>query len=276
MTDNTPASAPEPPGDESQIDNSIPNSARIWNYFLGGKHNYPADREAGEQFLATFPDIAECARANRAFQARAVRYLASQEHVGQYLDIGTGMPAVDATHQVAQRITPQSRIVYVDNDPVVLLHARAMLTGAPEGTVNYIDADLRDPESIIREAAATLDLAQPVAVMLLGILGHIPGDTQAPSIVARLMDSVPSGSYLLVSDGTNVIRPSAVAAATDDYNDTGASPYQLRSPEQIARFFDGLHLIDPGVVSAPRWRPDPDPAGLPAEVDQFCGVARKP
>ncbi len=270
MTDNAPAPGPK-------IDTTVPHSARIWNYWLGGKDNYAVDRAAGDQFLQGFPDIAVVARATRAFLGRAVLYLAGDAKVRQFLDIGTGLPTEDSTHEVAQRVAPQSRVVYVDNDPVVLLHAKALLVGTPEGATSYIDADLREPDKIARGAAETLDFTQPIAILLLGVLGHITDDGEARSIVRRLVDSVPSGSYLVLSDGTNVIHGHEGEAAQQDYNESGAVPYRLRSPEQIARFFDGLDLVDPGVVSCPRWRPDAGPSGPPpAEVDVFCAVGRKP
>ena len=266
------------PGAPSAFDTSVPNSARIWNYWLGGKDNFAADRAAGDQFLATYPGIAVAARASRAFQGRAVRYLAAEAGIRQFLDIGTGLPAAEATHQVAQSVAPDARIVYVDNDPVVLSHAQALLTGTGEGMTAYIDADLRDPDKIIEAAGGTLDLSRPVAVMLLGILGHIPGDAEAYAVVSRLLGPLPAGSYLMLSDGTSEVSGQEVEAAIEEYNETGAVPYRLRSPAQLGRFFDGLDLIEPGLVSCPRWRPSADTlAGPgPAESDQFCGVGRKP
>ncbi len=272
MTDHSPG-----PRSALAIDTTVPHSARIWNYWLGGKDNFAVDRAAGDQFLQVFPDIAVIARATRAFQTRAVRYLAGEGQVRQFLDIGTGLPVFDSTHEAAQRVAPESRIVYVDNDPVVLLHAHALLVGTAEGSTDYIDADLRDPEQIVRAAAKTLDFTQPIAVLLLGVLGHITDDGQAQSIVRRLLEAVPPGSYLVLSDGTDVIHGPAGEAAQQDYNDSGAVPYCLRSPEQIARFFDGLELVEPGLVSCPRWRPDLSPfGGEPPEVDAFCAVGRKP
>jgi len=259
-----------------RLDTTIPHSARIWNYWLGGKDNFAVDRAAGEQFLATFPDIAVIARATRAFMSRAVQYLAGEVGIRQFLDIGTGLPTVDSTHEIAQQIAPESRIVYVDNDPVVLVHAHALLRSTPQGATDYLDADLREPEAIVAGAAKTLDFTQPVAVMLLGIMGHITDDGQAQSIVRQLMDRMPPGSYLVLSDGTNVIHGPQGEAAQDDYNDSGAEPYCLRSPEQIARFFDGLDLVEPGVVSCPLWRPPDSSLGSAAEIDAFCAVARKP
>jgi hypothetical protein len=260
----------------TELDTTVPHSARIWNYWLGGKDNYAVDRAAGDQFLSTFPEIAVIARATRAFMERAVRYLAGEAGIRQFLDIGTGLPTFNSTHEIAQQVAPESRVVYVDNDPVVLLHAHALLRSAPQGATDYLDADLREPGAIISGAGQTLDFARPVAIMLLGILGHITDDGQAQSIVRRLLDAVPSGSYLVLSDGTNVIHTDQGQAAQQDYNDSGAMPYCLRRPEQLARFFDGLDLIGPGLVSCPRWRPDARSLGEPAEVDAFCGVGRKP
>jgi O-methyltransferase involved in polyketide biosynthesis len=266
------------PGKEpSAIDTSVPHSARIWNYWLGGKDNYPVDRAAGDQFRQAFPGVVDVARASRQFLTRSVRYLAGEAGVRQFLDIGTGLPTADNTHEVAQRVAPESRIVYVDNDPLVLTHARALLTSTPQGATDYVDADLREPDQILEAAARTLDLGQPTALMLMGILGHIGDYDEARSIVKRLLDAVPSGSYLALDDGTDVIDKAAVEEAQGAYNQSGAIPYHPRSPEQIAGFFEGLELVEPGVVSCPRWRPDPQPGGgLPAEVDAFGGVGRKP
>jgi hypothetical protein len=259
---------------EPAFDTSNPQTARIWNYWLDGKDNYPVDRQVGDQILEAFPAIVENARASRAFLGRAVRYLAGEAGIRQFLDIGTGLPTADNTHQVAQRVAPESRIVYVDNDPLVLTHARALLTSTPEGATDYIDADLRDPDAILREAARTLDFTRPVAVMLMGILGHIADDDQAQSIVKRLMAAVPSGSYLTMNDGTDTSEE--VVEAARIWNQSANPTYHLRSPDRIARFFDGLELVKPGVVSPPRWRPDPSASGLPAEIDSSCGVGRKP
>jgi O-methyltransferase involved in polyketide biosynthesis len=255
----------------------VPHSARIWNYWLGGKDNYPVDRAAGDQYREVFPEIVDVARASRQFLTRAVSYLAAEAQIRQFLDIGTGLPTADNTHEVAQRIAPDARIVYVDNDPLVLTHARALLTSTPQGVTAYIDADLRDPDKILAAAAQTLDFTQPIALMLMGILGHIGDNDTARSILKQLLDPLPPGSYLALNDGTNVISQ-AFAQAQERYNESGALPYHLRSPEHIASFFDGLELVEPGLVSVPRWRPDPAAAGgdLPAAVDAFGGVGRKP
>jgi hypothetical protein len=259
-----------------QIDTSVPQSARIWNYWLGGKDNDPVDRAVGDQFREAFPGIVGVARGQRGFLTRAVRHLAGEAGIRQFLDIGTGLPTADNTHEVAQRVAPDARIVYVDNDPLVLVHARALLTSAPEGVTSYIEADLRDPGKILDAAADTLDLTRPAALMLMGIMGHITDDQEARSIVRRLLAGLPPGSYLALCDGTDT-DPAGVEAQ-ERYNQSGAVPYRLRSPEQIAGFFEGLELVEPGVVSCSRWRPDPAEAtgGPPAAVDAFGGVGRKP
>jgi O-methyltransferase involved in polyketide biosynthesis len=257
------------------IDTSVPHSARIWNYWLGGKDNYPVDRAAGDQFLEVFPGIADVARASRRFLTRAVRYLAGGAGVRQFLDIGAGLPTVDNTHEVAQAVAPDARVVYVDNDPVVLTHARGLLTSTAQAAANYVDADLREPDRILEAAARSLDFGQPVALLLLGILGHVTDDGEARTILQRLLDALPSGSYLVLYDGTNTDQ--AGVAAQEGYNQSGALPYRLRSPEQIAGFFEGLELLEPGVVSLPQWRHDPALAnGGAAEVDALGGVGRKP
>jgi O-methyltransferase involved in polyketide biosynthesis len=237
----------------------------VWNYFLGGKDNFAADRELGEQIKAVYPQIVEVARASRAFLARAVTFLAAETGVRQFLDIGTGLPTADNTNQVAQRVDPTCRIVYVDNDPLVLVHARALLTSSPEGACHYVDADVRDPDTILAAAATMLDLTQPVALTMLGILGNVVDYEQARKVVRRLVDAVPSGSYVVVNDGTNVIEAQARDEATQISIEAGA-PYIARSPEQIAGFFDGLELLEPGVVSTPRWRPAPGIGAMPRSL----------
>ncbi len=258
------------------MDTTVPHSARIWNYWLGGKDNFAVDRAAGDAWAATFPGISDIARASRSFLIRTTRYLADEAGVRQFLDIGTGLPTADNTHQVAQRIAPEARIVYVDNDPMVLAHARALLTSTREGATAYIHADLGEPDKIMAEAAKTLDFAKPIALILSGVLGHVTDTGEARSIAHRLMDALPSGSYLSLNDGTSVVGGEQHEQATEDYNQTGAVPYVQRTPEEIASFFDGLELVEPGVVSCPRWRPEASEDGPPAEVDAFGGVARKP
>ncbi len=256
-----------------KLDPSVPHSARVWNYWLGGKDNFAPDRAVGDQVRQMYPEIVDIARASRAFLVRAVRYLAGEAGIRQFLDIGTGLPTADNTHEVAQTVAPTSRIVYVDNDPLVLVHARALLTSSPQGATDYVAADVHQPDKILQEAARTLDFAQPVALMLLGILGNVLDTDEARTIVARLVDAVPSGSYLVINDGTDTVEAGVESARIR--GDAG-DPYCLRSPDMIARFFDGLDLLEPGVVSTPRWRPDPAPAGTPSELGVACGVARKP
>ena len=253
------------------IDTTVPHSARIWNYWLGGKDNYAVDREAGDQYKDIFPGIAVVAQTSRAFLTRAVRYLAGQAGIRQFLDIGTGLPTADNTHQVAQRVAPESRIVYVDNDPLVLAHARALLTSAPEGSTEYLAADIRNPAAILDAAAGLLDFTQPIALMLMGIMGHFT-DEEAYPIVSRLLAGLPSGSYFALYDGADTNE--AFNEAQRGYNESGAVPYHLRSPEQFARFFEGLELVEPGVVPVPHWRPDPDAPAV--EIYSYCGVGRKP
>jgi hypothetical protein len=254
------------------IDTTVPHSARIWNYWLGGKDNYAVDRVAGDQFSAIFPQIVDIARADRAFLGRVVRFLAGEAGVRQFLDVGTGLPTKDNTHQVAQRVAPESRIVYVDNDPLVLAHARALLTISPKGTTNYVDADMGDPEKVLQEAAKWLDLTQPVALTLMGVLGHVTDYGEARSIVAALLDGLPAGSYLAINDSINTSE--ALEDALRQYEASGAVPYRTRSLEQFAGFFDGLELVEPGVVLVADWRPDH--AAFPGpEIPQVGAVGCK-
>ncbi len=257
-----------------EIDTSVAHSARIWNYWLGGKDHYPVDRRVGDQIAEMFPDIVRLARADRAFLGRVVRHLVGEAGIRQFLDIGTGLPTADNTHVVAQKVAPACRIVYVDNDPLVLAYARALLTSTPQGMTDYLDADLHDPDKIVREAARTLDFTQPVAVMLLGVLIHITDDREAYAIVDRLLDAVPSGSYLVIAHSTNEITGAAMDEAVRHWNEFGKPPMTLRTPQAIARFFERLELLEPGVVSTTRWRPDPSDHGR-RDVDEFCGVGRK-
>jgi hypothetical protein len=258
-----------------QLDTSEAHSARVWNYLLGGKDNFAADRQVGDMVLQMFPGIAHIARVQRRFLSRAVRYLAGEAGIRQFLDIGTGLPTADNTHQLAQQIAPGSRIVYVDNDPLVLVHAEALLTSAPGGVTSYVEADVRDPDTILRDAARTLDFSQPVALMMLGIMGQIDDADQPGSIVAWLLDALPPGSYLALSDGTDTNPELNQAIAV--YNQNSASSYHLRSPNRIAGYFTGLDLVPPGVVTTSRWRPDVrDAEEEPREIDAICGVGRKP
>jgi hypothetical protein len=252
----------------------------VYNYWLGGKDNFQADRDAAEYVIANSPVVLVNVRAQRAFLARVVRYLAAEAGIRQFLDVGTGLPTADNTHEVAQRAAPESRIVYVDNDPVVLLHARELLTSSPEGATSYLEADARDTETILTGAARTLDFSQPVAVMILGVLHSIPDADDPYGLVRRLMAAVPSGSYLVLSQ----MASDVLQRATDTmraYNERGGVPVTPRSHAEVSRFFAGLELLEPGVTSPNCWRPDTGPTGLTGRTDQqqrlplHCGAARK-
>lgn len=267
MTDDSPKPT-------NKIDSSVPHSARIWNFWLGGKDHYPVDRVAGEEYIRTFPGIVALARGSRYFLLRVVRHLAAEQGVRQFLDVGTGLPTMDNTHEVAQRVAPDSRIVYVDNDPLVLVTANALLTNTtPEGVTSYVDADMHDPGRIVEEARKTLDFSKPVAVMFMGVLGHVEHLDEARSIVSRIMAELPSGSYLVLWDSTNTTE--GFDEAQEGYDDTGAVRYILRSPEEVGTFFEGLEVLEPGVVSVSLWRPDNSPFP-PTHVDGYGAVARKP
>ncbi|WAU79037.1 SAM-dependent methyltransferase [Streptomyces sp. Qhu-G9] len=258
-----------------RIDTSVPHSARIWNYWLGGKDNYPVDEEAGDAYTAVFPGIVTIARSSRAFLGRSIRYLVEEAGIRQFLDVGTGLPTVDNTHEVAQRLAPESKVVYVDNDPLVLAHARVLLTSSPEGATDYVDASLYTPDSILEAAARTLDLTRPTALILSGILGHVADYDRARALVRDLLDGLPSGSYLCVNDGSRGTDPT-YEAAQDGYNETGAVPYFLRPVPQIEAFFEGLEMVEPGVVSVPLWRPEKNGSGEPTPIGQHGGLGRKP
>jgi hypothetical protein len=258
------------------VDTTIPQAARFWDFLLGGKDNYEVDREVGRQVLGIFPQLIDSARADRDFLVRAVTHMVRDAGIRQLLDIGTGLPTVNNTHQVAQAIAPESRIVYVDNDPIVLAHARALLVSHPEGATQYLHADVRDWETILRGAAGTLDLTRPVALMLLGIINYVLDDDVAHDIVTGLVDALPSGSYLAMSHPTAEVHAKAMAESVEYYNASGAPPIRTRSRTELTRFFAGLELLDPGVVSCSMWRPERSELGDPVEVTQYCGVARKP
>jgi hypothetical protein len=263
-------------------DPSVPSVARIYDYYIGGKDNYAVDRAAADEAAKLHPGGLDALRAgglqNRRFLANSVNYLAGQG-IRQFLDIGTGLPTADNTHEVAQRAAPSSRIVYVDHDPVVLAHARALLTSTPEGATSYIDADLRDPDTILRQAADTLDFTQPVAVMLIAVL-HVIDDADHPyQIVRDLMAAVPPGSYLAVSHLTADISATAEAEAMTFFaralSERMVENMVLRDRAGITRFFDGLELVDPGVVQADQWGTATGPS-VPSTVAVYCGVGRKP
>jgi len=255
-----------------ELDTSVPHSARIWNYWLGGKDHYAADRAVGDKVKQIYPDVVEVALASRAFLGRVVKFLAGEVGIRQFLDLGTGLPTADNTHEVAQGLTPESKVVYVDNDPLVLVHARALLTSDPLGVTDYIDADVRDPDEILRVASRTLDFTQPIAVMMLGILGNVADDDHPgpAEIAGRLIGAVSADSYLVIND--SVVTPETVDAVQAARS--GGADYHLRTPEQIREFFTGLDLVEPGVVSTPLWRPTP--GSEHTELNVYCGVARKP
>jgi len=259
------------------FDPTVAHPARVYDYWLGGKDNFEADRIAGEETIAAYPAIRASARANRAFLARSVRYLAGEQGIRQFLDIGTGLPTAANTHEVAQAVAPDSRIVYVDNDPLVLSHARALLTSSPEGVTAYLDADLRDTDDILELAAETLDFTKPVAIMLLAILHYIPDLDEAQRIVAALVAAVPPGSYLTISHAASDIAAEQMAEMEKILNEhlDGGSSHVGRPREVVARFFDGLDLVDPGVVKVTQWHPA---SRVEAEgpTTLWGGVARKP
>jgi hypothetical protein len=268
------------PGGEPRtngFDTSVAHPARIWNYWLGGKDNYAADRAAGDYVLQVAPVVRDVAQADRAFLASAVRHLVTDRGIRQFLDIGTGLPTASNTHEVAQQAAPESRVVYVDNDPIVLAHARALLTSTPEGATAYIDADARDTGKIIAQAAETLDFTRPVAVMLLGILLFIPDADDPWAVTAELIDAVPPGSYLAVSHGASDIRAGQVAPAGSRYNEHSAVAMQLRTRAEFTRFFDGLELAAPGVIPINRWHPGPPPETHEDEaLPAYAALGRKP
>jgi hypothetical protein len=257
------------------LDTGVAHPARIYDFWLGGTNNYAADREAAQQGIAANPMIVQDVRANRAFLARAVRHLAADQGVRQFLDIGTGLPTASNTHEIAQAAAPSARIVYVDHDPIVLLHARELLTSTPQGATAYIQADLRDLDQILKEAAGTLDFSRPVAVMLLIVLHLIPASDDPYGLVGRLMGALKPGSYLVISHPASDIRRRAVAEMTSRLNARiGQARGTLRDRDACARFFDGLELAEPGLVQPQRWRPSGPVTG--ADVTAWCGVARKP
>ena len=266
---------PEGPALDLAIDTSVAHPARVYDYWLGGKDNFAADREAAERVLAVSPGLRWRIQANRRFLARAVRYLAEDAGIRQFLDIGTGIPSANNTHQVAQEAAPDARIVYVDNDPIVLSHARALLTSGPRGATQYVHGDAREPGPIIESAAETLDFSQPVALMLIGVL-HLIQDSEDPwGLVAWLMAQLPAGSYLAISHPAIDIGPGQ-AEAQRRYNERVSTPQTLRSHDQVARFFEGLELVEPGLVYVHAWRPGEFDTAPEDATSAWCGVARKP
>jgi hypothetical protein len=274
VDDSPVAEAPVP-----QVDVSRPHPARMYDYYLGGKNHYAADREVADKVLAGAPSARTGPRENRAFLGRAVRFLTAEAGIRQFLDIGTGLPTTDNVHEVAQRIAPSSRVVYVDNDPLVLAHARALLTSSPEGRTAYIQADLRDPAAILSDPVTreVLDFSQPVALMLVAILHFIPDEFRPAQILATLLDALPSGSYLVASQVSTEDNPVLIGNAMSAYRAAGL-PAQARDSGDFARLaFAGLDLVPPGVVLVSEWRPQPEgPRPAPAELSLYGGVGRKP
>jgi S-adenosyl methyltransferase len=259
----------------SKIRFDVPHSARIWNYWMGGKDNYEVDRAAGDAFAEVYPDIVPMAQQSRQFLIRVVRFLTGEAGVRQFLDIGTGLPTLQNTHEVAQQVAPESRIVYVDNDPLVLMHARTLLHNTtPEGVTTYVDADFHNPELIISDARNVLNFTKPVAVMFMGVLGHVAEFSKMRSIVGTVMAAVPSGSYLVLWDSPDEDRQQAEALAR--YAETGAVPYMLRSREHLHECFEGLEMVDPGFVCITAWRTDGVEVGKIPSMNAYGAVARKP
>ncbi|MBV7674270.1 SAM-dependent methyltransferase [Streptomyces halstedii] len=256
-----------------RLNTSVAHSARVWNYWLGGKDHFEADQVAGDAYSSNYPLITTFAQESRAFLRRTVTYLAREAGIRQFLDLGAGLPTENNTHEVAQRIAPDCRVVYVDHDPLVLLYVHALLTSTPEGATTYVEADMRDTEKVLAGAAQTLDLTQPVALVINDVLGHIVDFDEALGLVARLVDRLPSGSYLSLSHST--ASDPEHRAVQDAYNASGAIPYIFREPELTARFFEGLDMVEPGLVSWPNWRPD-ETTGRTTDRAGWGAVARVP
>jgi O-methyltransferase involved in polyketide biosynthesis len=272
VDENRDPAGPPPPG----VDASQAHPARIWNFWLGGRDWFKADRLAGAELAEQFGHLPETAQAERAFLVRATRFLAGPAKIRQYLDLGSGLPGGGNTHEIVQRIAPDSGIVYVDNDPVVLAHAKAMLDAmpnSPDGTVGFVDADLRDVGAVVRGAGSTLDFSRPVALLMLGILGFISDHGAARSITSQLLAALPSGSYLVIADG--VSTSDEINRAQLRYNSRADAPYYLRRPDELVTFFDGLDVVEPGVVACPEWKPDRTGGREPGK-HVYCGVGRKP
>ena len=257
-----------------EFDTTVPHIARVYDYWLGGKDNFAADRELGERTLEAYPNLVFSVRANRAFLARAVRFLAAEAGIRQFLDIGTGIPTADNTHEVAQRVAPESKIVYVDNDPIVLSHAQALLTSKPEGTCAYLDADLRDPDTVLAAAADTLDFSQPVAVMLIAVL-QFALDEEVGAIVRRLMEACAPGSFVAISHPASDLDAEPHGEMVRRMNQSLTDKVTLRDRAAVARLFDGLELVAPGVVRTAEWRPTSE-LGAASPAVLWAGVARKP
>ena len=269
------SSAPAPDSGPDTFDTSVAHIARVYNFWLGGRDNYAADRDAAEQVIAAYPTIRSSVRAQRAFLGRAVQYLVTEAGIRQFLDIGTGLPSADNTHEVAQRAAPESRVVYADNDPIVLAHARALLTSSPEGATHYVDADLRDTAKICEQAAEILDFGQPLAILLIGVLHCIPDRDDPAGIVSSLVSVMPPGSYLVIAHPASDIHQSQVSTAANRINPLMAEPVTLRTHDQVSRFFDGLGLVEPGLVQLHRWRPGPDGPVPDHDIANYGAIGRK-
>ena len=263
----------------SEIDATVAHPARRYNYWLGGKDNYAADRESGDQLEALFPKVRLGALANRALLRRATRFLAAEAGIRQFLDIGTGLPTADNTHEVAQGVAPESRIVYVDNDPMVMVHARALLTSSPQGRTAYIEADLNDPAAILADPAtrATLDFDRPIALMLIAVLHFVPGHGAARPIVRELLDALPAGSYLVATHATSDFGTPEQQAHYQRLIEEGKTDVWTRGRAEFGELFEGLELVAPGVVPASEWRPEPG-APIPerSDINVWTAVGRKP
>ena len=260
-----------------ELNTNVPQSARVYDYWLGGKDNFPADRALGEAIAGQLPTIRTQVRGQRAFLGRAVRYLARDAGVRQFLDVGTGIPSAGNVHDVAQELAPESRVLYVDNDPIVLAHARALMPGTPEGRVSFIQADLRQPEAILGDpaVAGTVDLAKPVGLVLVGVVHHLRDDDDPRRIVSTLVDALAPGSYLVLSQTTPDFDPEAMAGLAA-VSEQGGIPNVPRSLADTEPFFAGLELVEPGLVPLAAWRPDPGAEQDPRSVYAYAGVARKP
>jgi hypothetical protein len=262
--------APTDDETSAQLQPDVPHAARIWNYWMGGKDNFASDRAAGDAVAQVYPEIVLMAKHSRQFLIRVVHHLAAEAGIRQFLDIGTGLPTMQNTHEVAQATAPDSQVVYVDNDPLVLAHARALMAdSAGQGSTTHVDADYHDPDLILAEAQKVLDFSQPIGVMFMGVMGYEPDLTVVSSIVNRVLAAVPAGSYLVLWDGTDTTP--AVVEGAERLAQSGGVPYILRSPDEIGSLFAGLELVEPGLVQITKWRPEGDAEWL----DAYGAVARK-
>jgi S-adenosyl methyltransferase len=281
-TADDPGATDEPQGDAPLIvgqdvpraASNVPHSSRMWDFWLGGKDHYEADRRAGETARDAYPGIVDIARTSRTLLSRVVRYLIAEAGIRQFLDVGSGLPTADNTHEIAQRVAPESRIVYVDNDPLVLAHGRALLSGTPEGAIEYLQADVNEPLKLLEGAADTLDLARPVGLIMFGIIGHVAEHAETLSIVRSLMKGLASGSAFALYTGTDA--DPALVEAERRVGEHGGTPYRLSDADQVRELFSGLELVEPGVVPGPQWRPEWTVPDSPADVASLCGLARKP